>query len=40
MVVMVDTWMEMYLNKVKDSVNVNAIPDENNMSFNSRLCAG
>ena len=26
--------------KVKDSVIVNALPDENNMGFNSRLCAG
>ena len=26
--------------KVKDSVIVNDIPDENNMGFNSRLCAG
>ena len=26
--------------EVKDSVIVNALPDENNMGFNSRLCAG
>lgn len=26
--------------KVKDGVIVSALPDENDMGFNSRLCAG